>query len=79
MGRKQKSAGHEDHKHGTTQGHGGKLENDTNKTGEQAPTQSNEGNRTPESRHDRETQAGTTNQVRSRRAIGSGGGTGGWH
>ncbi|MDB5891544.1 MAG: hypothetical protein JWP47_2375 [Polaromonas sp.] len=57
----------------------GKLANDTNKMGEQHATQKNEGKRTPESRHDRETHVGSTNQVRSRKATGGGGGTGGWH
>ncbi|QJW83157.1 hypothetical protein HK414_00290 [Ramlibacter terrae] len=42
----------------------GKNENDSNKQGEQAPTQKNEGRRTPESRHDRENQVGGTNQHR---------------
>ena len=32
----------------------GKVENDHNKQGEQAPTQKNEGKRTPDSRSDRE-------------------------
>ena len=36
----------------------GKNENDTNKMGAQAPTQKNEGRRTPESRHDREDHIG---------------------
>lgn len=36
----------------------GKNENDTNKQGNQAPTQRNEGRRTPESRHDREDHIG---------------------
>jgi hypothetical protein len=36
----------------------GKVENDTNKMGEQKPTQKNEGRRTPASRHDREAQIG---------------------
>ena len=42
--------------------HSGKVENDTNKLGNQKPTQSNEGQRTPKSRHDRESQIGGTNQ-----------------
>ncbi|MES2937440.1 MAG: hypothetical protein V4864_07140 [Pseudomonadota bacterium] len=42
--------------------HSGKVENDTNKQGEQAPTQKNEGRRTPDSRHDREAQVGGSNQ-----------------
>ena len=36
----------------------GKVENDANKMGQQAPTQKNEGRRTPQSRHDREDHIG---------------------
>lgn len=36
----------------------GKVENDHNKQGEQAPTQKNESRRTPKSRSDRENQIG---------------------
>jgi len=51
----------------------GKVENDHNKLGEQAPTQKNEGERTPQSRHDRESQIGSSNQNQSRRGrAGSG-------
>jgi hypothetical protein len=50
--------------------HSGKVENDFNKVGEQAPTQKNEGRRTPQSRHDRDTQVGSQNQNRSRRGQG---------
>ncbi|MBE7367547.1 hypothetical protein [Ramlibacter pallidus] len=39
-------------------GQSGKNANDTNKLGNQAPTQKNEGRRTPESRHDREDHIG---------------------
>ena len=49
----------------------GKNANDTNKVGNQAPTQKNEGRRTPESRHDREDHIGgksNVNQVRTGRA-----------
>ena len=49
----------------------GKNENDTNKLGNQAPTQKNEGRRTPESRHDREDHIGgksNVNQLRTGRA-----------
>lgn len=49
----------------------GKNENDTNKMGNQAPTQKNEGRRTPQSRHDREDHIGgksNVNQVRTGRA-----------
>ncbi len=45
----------------------GKVENDTNKRGEQAPTQLNQGHRTPESRSDREAHVGGSNQSQSRR------------
>lgn len=77
MSRKQKSSSEKPKP--TADGSGGKVANDTNKLGEKKPTQKNEGKRTPESRHDRETQVGTSNQVRARKAAGSGGGTGGWH
>jgi hypothetical protein len=51
----------------------GKVANDSNKLGEQAPTQKNEGKRTPESRSDRESQVGSGNQSQSRRGgAGSG-------
>jgi hypothetical protein len=49
----------------------GKNENDTNKMGNQAPTQKNEGKRTPESRSDREDHIGgqsNQNQLRTGRA-----------
>jgi hypothetical protein len=36
----------------------GKVANDTNKLGNQAPTGKNEGRRTPQSRHDREDHIG---------------------
>lgn len=45
---------------------GGKLANDHNQTGSQAPSQKNEGQRTPASRGDRDTQVGTDNQSRTR-------------
>lgn len=45
----------------------GKVENDTNKLGEQEPTQLNQGKRTPESRSDREAHIGSGNQSQSRR------------
>jgi hypothetical protein len=51
----------------------GKVDNDRNKMGEQAPTQKNEGQRTPQSRHDRESQVGSGNQSQSRQGgAGSG-------
>jgi hypothetical protein len=57
-------------------GHGGKVENDVNQTGHQAPTQKNEGQRTPNSRSDRESHVGGSNQLQSRRG-GGGSGTAG--
>lgn len=54
----------------------GKVENDHNKAGGQAPTQVNESQRTPHSRHDRESQIGSANQSQARRGqanIGPGG------
>ena len=50
----------------------GKVENDTNKLGDQQPTQKNEGRRTPKSRHDRESQIGGGNQVQARRGAKGG-------
>lgn len=52
----------------------GKVENDFNKVGNQAPTQKNEGQRTPDSRHDREAHIGGNNQSQSRRGTGNKGG-----
>lgn len=52
-----------------------KYSNDTNKLGETAPTQKNEGRRTPQSRNDRLTQVGGTNIVQVRTG-GKGGGRG---
>lgn len=49
----------------------GKVGNDTNKQGKEAPTQKNEGRRTPESRHDREDHIGN-NQVKVRRGTTQG-------
>ena len=45
----------------------GKVENDSNKLGEQEPTQLNQGQRTPDSRSDREAHIGSGNQSQSRR------------
>jgi hypothetical protein len=45
----------------------GKVENDTNKLGEQEPTQLNQGKRTSDSRSDREAHVGGSNQSQSRR------------
>lgn len=47
--------------------HARKVENDHNKLGEQAPTQLNQGHRTPDSRSDRESHVGGSNQSQSRR------------
>lgn len=50
----------------------GKVDNDTNKLGEQEPTQLNQGKRTPDSRSDRESHVGGSNQSQSRRGpVGS--------
>lgn len=55
-------------------GHGGKVENDVNQVGEQKPTQRNEGQRTANSRNDRESHVGGSNQLQSRRGSGGNGG-----
>jgi len=47
--------------------HTGKVENDANKQGGQEPTQLNQGQRTPDSRSDRESHMGGGNQSQSRR------------
>jgi hypothetical protein len=52
-----------------------KLANDHNKVGETKPTQKNQGRRTPQSRHDRETVNGGMN-VTQARTGGKGGGRG---
>jgi hypothetical protein len=58
------------------QPHTGKVVNDHNKMGNQAPTQTNQGNRTPESRHDRQTiGSGPQNQVTARKGGGGAGRT----
>jgi len=46
-------------------GHSGKVENDSNKQGKGQATQTNEGQRTPQSRHDREDHIGN-NQKKMR-------------
>lgn len=46
----------------------GKVENDRNKLGEAPATQLNQGQRTPESRHDRESHIGSSNQTQTRSA-----------
>jgi len=54
----------------------GKVANDHNKVGEQAPTQKNEGQRTPESRHDRQGMgSGGHNEVSARKGGGGAGRT----
>jgi hypothetical protein len=54
--------------------HTGKVSNDHNKMGNQAPTQTNEGRRTPESRNDRQTMGpGPQNQTSARRGGGGAG------
>ena len=52
----------------------GKVENDTNKQGMEKPTQRNEGQRTPQSRHDRENKIGN-NQTKVRRGSPQGSNT----
>lgn len=60
------------------EGQSGKVENDSNKQGEQAPTQKNEGRRTPESRHDREDHiGGKANQKMVRTGMAGQGDKGG--
>ena len=50
----------------------GKVENDTNKMGDKEATQLNQGQRTPDSRSDREAHIGGSNQSQSRRGdVGS--------
>ncbi len=51
--------------------HTGKVANDHNKLGGRAPTQKNQGARSPQSRSDRDDRVGSMNQSRMRR-----GGTG---
>jgi hypothetical protein len=54
----------------------GKVANDHNKQGEQPTTQTNQAQRTPESRHDRQTlSGGPMNQIQARTG-GKGGGRG---
>lgn len=44
----------------------GKVANDRNKLGDQAPTQKNQGERSPQSRNDRGSRVGSMNQSRVR-------------
>lgn len=54
----------------------GKVANDHNKVGDQEPTQTNQGRRTPESRHDRQSiGSGPQNQVTARKGGGGAGRT----
>jgi hypothetical protein len=48
--------------------HRGKVENDSNKLGDKPPTQLNQGKRTPDSRSDRESHVGGSNQSQHRRS-----------
>jgi hypothetical protein len=50
----------------------GKVDNDTNKLGDQEPTVLNQGQRTPKSRSDRESQVGSGNQAQTRRGSSGG-------
>ncbi|MHC3435473.1 hypothetical protein [Delftia lacustris] len=50
----------------------GKVENDHNRQGAKPPTQRNEGQRTPESRHDREAHVGSGNHAQTRQNKGGG-------
>lgn len=52
---------------GKPAGHGGKVENDHNQAGDKKPTQRNEGQRTANSRSDRESHVGGSNQLQARR------------
>ncbi|MCO4095163.1 MAG: hypothetical protein HEQ37_17700 [Acidovorax sp.] len=54
------------------------MANDHNSAGKQPATQLHQDQRTPHSRHDRESQIGSGNQSQSRKGgAGSGGGAGG--
>jgi len=53
-------------------GQAGKVENDNNKMGDQEATQKNQGQRTPQSRRDRESQIGGSNQSQARRGTTTG-------
>lgn len=57
------------------QPHVGKVENDHNKQGKHKPTQTNQHERTPGSRHDRENLAGAHNEVSARKGGGGAGRT----
>ncbi|MGE5452941.1 MAG: hypothetical protein ACM3VZ_13995 [Acidobacteriota bacterium] len=51
----------------TQEPHTGKVANDFNKQGEKDATQLNQGQRTSDSRHDREAHVGSANQSQERR------------
>jgi hypothetical protein len=53
----------------------GKVENDFNKIGNERPTQKNEGQRSPQSRHDREDHIGGGNQAKKRSGTPQGDGS----
>src|SRR5689334_3456359 len=58
------------------QPHTGKLANDHNKVGDQEPKQTNQGRRTPESRHDQQQfSGGPQNEVMARKGGGGAGRT----
>jgi hypothetical protein len=65
--RSKQKAGSDKPKQGAGGGSGGKMSNDSNKTGNQSPTPKNEGRRTPASRSDRDDKLGSDNQVRGRK------------
>jgi len=48
----------------------GKVENDFNKMGNQPPTAKNEGQRTPQSRHDREAKIGNNQSKKRQASVG---------
>jgi hypothetical protein len=56
--------------------HTPKYANDHNKVGETKPTQTNQGRRTPQSRHDRQTISGGPMNIVQARTGGKGGGRG---
>ena len=61
---------------GSHASHGGKVAHAHNQTGDQQPTQTHQGQRTPESRHDRQSLgAGPQNQVSARKGGGGAGRT----
>lgn len=54
----------------------GKVAQAHNSTGDQPPTQIHQGRRTPESRGDRDTHVGSSNQTQSRQGAAGGRGAG---